>query len=57
MAAKRERTIAVFGAYGPKPGEPEHELARELGREIASAGWALINGGYAGTSLADHCSY
>ena len=49
MSATRKGIVAVFGAYGPKPGEPEYELAREVGREIASAGWALINGGYAGT--------
>ena len=49
MAQPEERTVAVFGAYGPRPGDAEYELARETGRRIAEAGWVVMNGGYAGT--------
>jgi len=49
MSATGNKTVAIFGASGSKPGEPEYERARELGRRIASAGWAVINGGYGGT--------
>ena len=44
-----KRTVGVFGSYRPRPGEPEYQLACELGRRIASAGWGLLNGGYGGT--------
>lgn len=48
----RQRTITVFGSSDPKPGEPEYELARELGAAIAESGWVLCNGGYGGTMAA-----
>ena len=48
MTASRRRTIAVFGSYRPKPGEPEYETAREVGRLVAETGWTVLNGGYAG---------
>lgn len=41
--------IAVFGSSEPRPGQPEYEIAYELGRGIARAGWILCNGGYGGT--------
>jgi len=43
------KVVAVFGAYRPTPGDPEYEKAVDLGRQIASAGWTLLNGGYDGT--------
>ena len=46
---KKTKTIAVFGGYRTAPGEPDYDLACELGRQIASQGWALLNGGYSGT--------
>jgi len=43
------KIIAVFGAYAPRPGDAEYELAREMGKRIARAGWVVMNGGYSGT--------
>lgn len=40
--------IAVFGSSEPLPGEPLYEQARELGRRLAEAGFAVITGGYGG---------
>ncbi|AQQ69732.1 LOG family protein ORF6 in fasciation locus [Limihaloglobus sulfuriphilus] len=42
-------TIAVFGSGACSPGEPLWETAFDVGRQIAQAGWRLINGGYGGT--------
>lgn len=42
------RAIAVFGSSEPLAGEPAYEQARELGRRLASAGFAVITGGYGG---------
>jgi uncharacterized protein (TIGR00730 family) len=42
------RAIAVFGGSEAAPETIEYRNARELGRLIASAGWAIINGGYGG---------
>ena len=41
--------IMVFGSHSPKPGEPDYEEARELGRELAAAGFDVASGGYGGT--------
>ena len=49
MSYSDAKVVAVFGSYRPKPGDTEYERAAEVGREIASAGWTVINGGYAGT--------
>jgi len=43
------RTVAVFGGYRHEVGDPVYEMAEELGRRIAEAGWALVNGGYGGS--------
>ncbi|MGH9367544.1 MAG: LOG family protein [Thermoanaerobaculia bacterium] len=40
--------IAVFGSSLPREGEPAYEEARELGREIARRGAAIVCGGYGG---------
>jgi len=40
--------IAVFGSSGPAPGSPDYERAREVGRLLAAAGFAVVNGGYGG---------
>jgi uncharacterized protein (TIGR00730 family) len=40
--------VAVFGSSLPKEGEPAYETARELGREIAGRGAAVVCGGYGG---------
>ncbi len=43
------KVVGVFGGYRPRRGEPEYEIAHDLGRRIAAAGWTLLNGGYGGT--------
>jgi len=37
--------VTVFGSARFKPGHPHYELAREVGRELAKAGFATITGG------------
>lgn len=41
--------ICIFGGYDPKPGELAYELAYDIGRGLAQAGYDICNGGYAGT--------
>jgi uncharacterized protein (TIGR00730 family) len=41
--------VAVFGAAFLPPDGPEYSAAMELGRRIASCGWVVATGGYAGT--------
>lgn len=43
------RIVTIFGASSPRPGSPEYEEARRLGRLLAQAGFAVCNGGYSGT--------
>ncbi len=45
----KPKVVTVFGSSQPRPGSAAYELAHELGRGIAAAGWALCNGGYGGT--------
>ena len=40
--------IAVFGSSEPAPGSPPYEVARDVGRRLAAAGFAVVNGGYGG---------
>lgn len=46
---QKEKIITIFGSSKPKAGEEEYELARELGRLLAEAGFTICNGGYGGT--------
>jgi uncharacterized protein (TIGR00730 family) len=39
------RAIAVFGSARTPEGHPNYELAREVGRELAAAGFTVITGG------------
>jgi uncharacterized protein (TIGR00730 family) len=39
------RAVSVFGSARTPPGSPEYELAREIGRRLGSAGFAIITGG------------
>ena len=41
--------IAVFGSSGGRPGDAAYETARECGRLLAAAGYAVATGGYGGT--------
>lgn len=45
---KKENVITIFGSSRPQPGDPEYLLAYDLGRELATAGFAICNGGYRG---------
>lgn len=49
---RAERVIAVFGGSGVPEGTPVYEDARRLGRLLAEAGYAVMNGGYFGTMAA-----
>lgn len=40
--------IAVFGSSAGRPGETAYEAARECGRLLAEAGYAVATGGYGG---------
>lgn len=43
-----KKTITVFGSSIPKPGDDEYQLAYELGRQLAVAGFDVCSGGYSG---------
>lgn len=47
-----ERIVSVFGTGRAREGDPVYEMARELGRVLAQAGFAIANGGYGGTMRA-----
>jgi uncharacterized protein (TIGR00730 family) len=47
-----KKTITIFGTSNAKPGDEVFELAFELGRLCAEAGYTIVNGGYGGTMLA-----
>jgi len=49
MSAK---IISVFGSGRAKPGDSTFEMAYNLGKILAEAGFAIANGGYGGTMLA-----
>ena len=40
--------ISVFGSSAPQPGSADYELARDLGRRLAEAGFTVQTGGYMG---------
>jgi uncharacterized protein (TIGR00730 family) len=44
--------IAIFGSSAPQPGSPAYEEARQVGRLLAEAGFAVATGGYSGTMSA-----
>ena len=46
------KTVTVFGTSRASAGDPVYSLALETGRLLASAGFAIANGGYGGTMLA-----
>jgi len=47
-----ERVVSVFGTGRARAGEPTYSLAEQVGRELARAGFTIVNGGYGGTMLA-----
>ncbi|MFW6042235.1 MAG: LOG family protein [Chloroflexota bacterium] len=44
--------ISVFGSSKPQPGSAAYEQAREVGKRLADAGFAVATGGYSGTMAA-----
>lgn len=43
--AELPEAVSVFGSARTRPGDPAYELAVELGRAIAEAGYAVVTGG------------
>lgn len=43
------RIVAVFGGSQPRPASPGYLEAYAMGKLLASAGYVVMNGGYAGT--------
>jgi uncharacterized protein (TIGR00730 family) len=48
----REKTVTIFGTSSARDGDKVFNLAYELGRLCAEAGFTIANGGYGGTMLA-----
>lgn len=46
--ANEQKVITIFGSSYPKPGSADYEAARNLGRQLAQAGFAVQTGGYYG---------
>jgi len=40
--------VTIFGSSQAKAGETDYEMARELGKALAEAGYTVCNGGYGG---------
>ncbi len=51
-AANTKPIISVFGSSAPIPGQADYEEARQVGRLLAQAGYAVSTGGYMGTMAA-----
>jgi uncharacterized protein (TIGR00730 family) len=49
------RAASVFGSARTAPGTAEYELAREVGRRLGAAGFAVITGGGPGAMEAANC--
>lgn len=47
-----DKVISIFGTSKAKTGEDIYELAFELGKGLAEAGFVIANGGYGGTMVA-----
>ena len=43
--ARVKRAVTVFGSARTPPGHPNYELARQVGRAVGEAGYAVITGG------------
>jgi uncharacterized protein (TIGR00725 family) len=41
--------VTIFGSSAPRPGSEDYATAYECGKMLAEAGFAICNGGYAGT--------
>jgi len=47
-----EKIVTIFGSGTAEAQSDEYRLAERLGRLLAQAGFAIVNGGYGGTMLA-----
>jgi uncharacterized protein (TIGR00725 family) len=47
-----EKIVTIFGTGRAKDGDPNFQLAYEMGKLLAEAGFVIANGGYGGTMLA-----
>lgn len=47
-----KKIITIFGTGRAKPGDSVYELAEQIGRLLAQAGFVIANGGYGGTMTA-----
>lgn len=45
---KKEKIITVFGSSRPRENDRDYKEARELGKALAKAGFAVCSGGYGG---------
>lgn len=43
-----KKVITVFGSSRPRPGDAEYQLAHEVGKQLARAGFTVCNGGFGG---------
>jgi|SRR5690606_20980057 uncharacterized protein (TIGR00730 family) len=42
------RIVAVYGSASAMPGEPDWQVAYEVGRALATSGYCVLSGGYGG---------
>ena len=45
----RQRMVSVFGSSAPTSESSDYQIAMELGRRLAQAGFVVVSGGYRGT--------
>ena len=50
--AQKPALISVFGSAYPQPGSADYEHARSIGASLATAGYAVMSGGYGGVMAA-----
>lgn len=48
------RIVAVYGSASAMPGEPDWQVAYEVGRALATSGYCVLSGGYGG--IMEACS-
>jgi uncharacterized protein (TIGR00730 family) len=46
------RKVSIFGSSRSKPGDPDYEQAREIGRLVAERGWMVVTGAGPGSMAA-----
>jgi len=49
MKNENNHVVTVFGSSRTRQGEHDYEIAYNVGRELATAGFTVCNGGYGGT--------